>query len=113
MLKKEKILLKTLVDNYKVGYDVNTNDIYDKVKLTKSEVNSICDSFWERGLICDDDYTKFLDGHRIFKFTYQVFDYWSNRRDETSKFIMSDIIVPIIVGIASSVVTSIIINFMS
>lgn len=113
MLKKEKILLKTLVDNYKIGSRVNTSNIYDKVELTKIEVNSICDSFRDKGLVSDDDYTKFMDGHRSFKFTYQLFDYWNNRRDETSKFIMGNIIVPIIVGIASSVVTSIILNFMS
>ena len=110
MSKKEKIFLKWVIANYKIGNKIDTRDIYGKTSLTNGEIDSICDSLYQKGLINKESYKTFINGGKVFPFSQQIADHWSEHKFEILRFIVSSVVIPIIVGSISSVLTSVILG---
>ncbi|MCM1525352.1 MAG: hypothetical protein NC120_12950 [Ruminococcus sp.] len=108
MPKKEKQLLKYITTHYDIGADIDTRDIYDKLKMPPNDVDSICDYLNQQGLF--SDYVQYQNGGRAFSLTYSLFAYKKNTRNERLKYVLSSIVVPIAVGVISSVASRIILS---
>ena len=106
MLKKEKQLLNYITTHYDVEEFIDTRDIYEALNIPSNDIDSICDYFNQQGLFAD--YAQYQDGGRSFMITYSLFAYKKNKENEWLKYVLTSVVVPVIVGIISSVVSRII-----
>lgn len=108
LLKKEKLLLKFIITEYKIGNQIDTRDIYKKINLPLRETDLICDSLNSKGLLTK--YSTHVNGGRVFTLTYQIIDYWNSHKNDALKYVIESVAIPIIIGILSAVITNIISN---
>ena len=108
VLKKEKIILKYLTKECKIGDCIDTRDFYDKIDLSPNEVDSVCDALNAMGLL--DNYSFFQNGGRSFVITYQIFSYWHSNKNGALRYVIESVIIPIVLGVVSSVVTTLILS---
>lgn len=108
MLKQEKMVIEFLISEFPIGKRVDTRDFYDKINLTPKEVDSVCDALNDRGLL--GKYSQFMDGGRLLTVTYQLVSYWNSNKNSALRYVIESVIIPIVLGVVSSVVTTLILN---
>lgn len=105
MTKKEIIVLKTLKKNYKVGMCVNTADIREKTSLEPWVFDAVCEELAEKGYL--KDFENDLS-HQSYTFytTYKADSYSEEFRNSRIKYVVCSIIVPIVIGTLSAVIST-------
>lgn len=107
LTKKEKKVLDYINGNYIVGSDVDTADIREKTELHPHEFDMTCQSLAKKGYF-DEFYNNKARASYCFITTYKSSNYREIERLEQREFIVKSILVPIIIGVLSSVLTTLV-----
>lgn len=107
LTQKEKKVLNYINEHYTVGADVDTADIREKSGLHPHEFDMTCQNLAQKGYF-EDFYNNLALASYHFTTTYKSANYHEIERMEQREFIIQSILVPIITGIFSAVLTALI-----
>lgn len=109
LTKAEKKVLDYINEHYIVGTDVDTADIREKAEMHPHKFDMTCQSLAKKGYF-EDFYNNLALASYHFTTTYKSANYREIERLEQREFIVQSILIPIITGIFSAVLTAIILS---
>lgn len=107
LTKTEKKVLDYINEHYMVGTDVDTADIREKTKLHPHEFDMTCQSLAKKGYF-EGFFNNLARASYCFITTYKSSNYREIEQLEQREFIVKSILVPIIIGVLSSVLTTLV-----